>query len=211
MAGRIRSIFLTMTTALLAAGTARAEIAAGGPTRDGEVVTIDLDKSQHLKNVGGTDGAGLCVFTSITHSARYQWVEALLGFRKYMEGRPGGGWPEKVTAEVQRYCDKNGLQKPTVIQHAAGDMEFLKVALRTGRMPAVTYDGRDGVFYRGRIAHMVNLVHLSDRWAVILDNNYPGQYLWMSPEEFRSRWLGNGGGWAVVLLDSPPPPVPVNR
>lgn len=56
---------------------------------------------------------------------------------------------------------------------------------------------------------MVNVVHLSDKWAVIHDNNYPGKYLWMDRNAFIQRWK-EGGGWSVVLLDPPPPPIPVN-
>src|SRR5262249_26303980 len=41
---------------------------------------------------------------------------------------------------------------------------------------------------------------------------FPGenQYEWMAPEEFYRRWKMGGSGWAVVLLNPPPPPIPVN-
>ncbi|MBA4191752.1 MAG: hypothetical protein C0467_27545 [Planctomycetaceae bacterium] len=74
---------------------------------------------------------------------------------------------------------------------------------------------------------MVNLVHLDDHTAAILDNNFPGTWLWMSRTDFLARWRGVrpdgraflardgrgravpiGGGWAIVLLHSPPPPYP---
>jgi 23S rRNA G2069 N7-methylase RlmK/C1962 C5-methylase RlmI len=59
---------------------------------------------------------------------------------------------------------------------------------------------------------MVNLVHLDQTWACVLDNNYIGerQLVWMSVAEFVSRWKGQGQGWAVVLLDPPPMPAPHN-
>jgi hypothetical protein len=61
------------------------------------------------------------------------------------------------------------------------------------------------------IAHMVNLVHLDQKWAAILDNNFPGTYEWMPREEFLKRWAHPGGqGWAYVMLAPPPPPVPHN-
>lgn len=186
-------------------------IDAGGRDNRGEQVTVDLPDGQHLKNMGGSNGAGLCVFTSIDHAARYQDVPSLIGFRDYMTKFPGGGWPQKVDEYIPRMAASKGMAAPDYVQHTGGDAEFLKLALTTGRYPCVTYDGRDGVFYRGSIAHMVNLVHLSDRLAVIHDNNYPGKYLWMTPDEFLSRWRGNGGGWAVVLLAPPPPPIPTNR
>jgi len=205
---------------------AQAKPQVGGRTSpDGtEVISTDLLESQQMRNTGGRDGAGLCVFTSIEHCARYQNVSPLLGLQKWMTQKPGGGYPEKVAALLPQYCQERGLTTPSVLQHTGGDVEFLKLALATGRMPGVTYAGVDGVFYREVIAHMVNLVHFSDKWAAILDNNNPGKYLWMTPTEFSNRWVGRGdngetlrsggfavgGGWAIVLLDSPPPPVPTN-
>ncbi len=186
-------------------------IDAGDRENHGEQVTVDLPNEQHLKNTGGSDGLGLCVFTSIDHAARYQNCPQLTGFRDFMTKHPGGGYPSKVDTYIEKMCAAKGVPVPDYVQHTGGDVEFLKLALKTGRYVCITYDGRDGVFYRGSIAHMVNLVHLSDEWAVIHDNNYPGKYLWMSPKELIARWKGNGGGWAVVLLNPPPPPIPTSR
>ena len=69
---------------------------------------------------------------------------------------------------------------------------------------------------------MTNL-YLSDTQAAILDNNFPGTWLWMSAQDFLNRWRGTqtngqpfmagrqpiGGGWAIVLLAGPPSPYPV--
>lgn len=186
-------------------------IDANGPANHGEEITVDLPPAQHQANIS-VQGLGCCVFRSIDHAARYQHVDALVNMPEWMRDKniAGGGWPEKVAQLIPRIARDRGLPVPEYLQHTGGDLEFLKMALRTGRMVCVTYNGRDGVYYRGPIAHMVNLVHLSDRWAVILDNNHPGKYLWMTPREFESRWKGNGGGWAIVLLASPPPPVPVS-
>lgn len=201
---------LALFTTLSLAGIADA-IDAAGRDNHGEQLTVDLPDEQHLRNTGGRDGAGLCVFTSIDHAARYQDCQALIGFRDFMTKYPGGGWPEKVSQYIPKMAASKGHPTPEYVQHTGGDVEFLRLALRTGRYVCVTYDGRDGVFYRGSIAHMVNLVHLSDQWAVIHDNNYPRQFLWMTPDQFVSRWRGNGGGWAIALLNPPPPPIPFNR
>src|SRR5437868_6229411 len=57
----------------------------GGKTAtDGTELQLDLPGSQHLHNQGGSDGAGLCVFTSISHSARWSHVELVENFRDYM-------------------------------------------------------------------------------------------------------------------------------
>lgn len=182
-------------------------IEKGGREHGGEVVSLDLPDDQHTKNTTGTDGAGLCVFHSIRHSSRYQNIECLEGLVSYMEKLPGGGYPQKVEQVFKDYQQKNNCRFE-YIQHTGGDLEFLRLAIRTGRYPSVTYAGSDGVYYRSSISHMVNLVHLSDRYAVIHDNNYPRSYLWMTVEEFKERWLKQSGGWAVVLLGPPPSPIP---
>lgn len=184
---------------------------AGGNTYDGEAITCDLPPGEHLKNSVGRDGLGLCVFTSIDHAARWSNEPALIGFRDFMTKYPGGGWPEKVDEYIPRMAASKGLPTPPYVQHTGGDAEFLRLALRTCRYVSVTYNGRDITFYRGTIAHMVNLVHLSDKWAVIHDNNYPGQWLWMPPADFFERWRGSGGGWAIALLKVGPPAIPVNN
>lgn len=189
-----------------------AAFAAFQPTQSpvspfGVAATVDLPASQHMKNVGGSDGAGLCVFTSTQHACRWHNLGYMEGFRAWMERRPGGGWPEKLDQMIGQFCREKGVPIPLYVQHTGGDEAFLDLAIHTDRMPCVTYDGRDD-FYRGRIAHMVNLAHIDANAAAIIDNNRPGSWVWMSRAEFLSRWRGNDGGWAVVFLDPPPPPHP---
>lgn len=174
---------------------------------------VDLPGSLQLKNVGGSDGAGLCVFTSIGHAARWQHVEALVDFQAYMRKFPGGGWPGKVTQYAQKCAAAKGLPTPGYLQVEGPDVEILRAALKSGRMPSVTYAYSPTGRYGGqRIAHMVNLVYLDDAVAAVLDNNYPGEdkIEWMSVAEFRRAYTGSGGGWAVILLDPGPPALPYN-
>lgn len=182
------------------------------PTRepvspDGTRAVVDLPTSQHMRNVGGSDGAGLCVFTSLQHASYWQNVRELDGFRAWMQRRPGGGWPQKVDQMFAQFCREKGVSVPPYIQHTGGDESFLELALKTDRVPCVTYAGRDD-FYSGRIAHMVNLAHLDSQRAAIIDNNRPGNWVWMTRAEFLSRWRDMQGGWAIVLLADPPPPMP---
>jgi hypothetical protein len=209
---------LVIPLALLLAGTAGA-----GPSQIGgcvspdgkEEIICDLPGSEHLHNTGGMgprgpgSGAGLCVFTSIEHCGRYQNEASLSGFQKSMTHETGGGYPDKVDAMLKRYA-------PHVlyVQYTGKDTSLLKLALKTSRMVGVTYGYSPR--YGGPIAHMVNLVHLSDHWACILDNNFPGEnsYEWMSPDEFIKRWTAGSpdrSGWAVILLNPPPPPPPHNQ
>lgn len=176
----------------------------------GVEVVCDLPMSMRMHNTGGMGprgpgtGAGLCVFTSIEHAAKWQDEHRLFGLQKKMTHEPGGGSPPKVDAMIAKYGAGTEY-----VQHTGGDEDFLLLALKTGRMPGVTYAGRD-IRYNGPIAHMVNLVYLDDKTAAILDNNYQDKILWMTRKEFLERWRDRGGGWAVVLLSSPPPPVPHN-
>lgn len=179
------------------------------PTDSTKEVVCDLPEGEKKKNVGGRDGSGLCVFTSIEYAARWQNERRLVDFQKQMRQEPGGGYPEKVDRMIKKYG-----QGTQYIQHTGGDYEFLKSAIKSGRMPSVTYDGRDSHYGAGnRIAHMVSLVYADDEVACVSDNNYPrdNQLMWMSSVDFVSRWKGNSGGWAVVLLSPPPPPVPRHR
>lgn len=204
------SRFLLFALILSATPLQAGPFQVAGNEHDGEALTCDLPISEHLRNTTGRDGLGLCVFTSIDHAACWANEPALIGFRDYMTKQAGGGWPEKVDEFIPRMAASKGLEVPSYVQHTGGDAAFLKLALKTGRYVCVTYNGRDGAFYNGPIAHMVNLVHLSDRWAVIHDNNFPGKWLWMPPAEFLNRWRGSGGGWAIVLLKPGPPPIPIN-
>lgn len=187
-------------------GVFGAAITVGGPVGpDGKTeVTCDLPVSERMKNTGGRDGAGLCVFTSVQNAARYQNETRLVNFQADMKKEPGGGYPAKVDTMIAKY----GKGTP-YLQYEGKDPAVLRAALATGRMPSVTYNGHDP-HYRGSIAHMVNLVYLDDHWAVVLDNNFIGEneLVWLTPADFLQRWRGNGGGWAVVLLAPPPPPVP---
>jgi hypothetical protein len=183
----------------------------GRPVEGGKVspdgadeITIDLPASEKKHNTGGRDGSGLCVFTSIEWAARWQNERRLFNFQQQMRQEPGGGYPEKVDRMIARYAA--GVP---YLQYEGSDPSILAAALRSGRMPAVTYNGYD-CHYRGGVSHMVDLVHLSERWAAISDNNYPkdNQIVWMSPSEFLKRWRGGRSGWTVILLRPPPPPVP---
>lgn len=179
-----------------------------GPVFGGTRAAVDLPTSQHMRNVGGTDGAGLCVPTSIQHAARWQGLYDLDGYRRYCEGLPGGSYPSKTDQTLAGFCSRKGIPVPSYIQHTGGDDGFLDLAVKTGRCPGVTYSGSDG-FYRGRVAHMVSLAHLDGERAAIVDNNRPGSWVWMSRRDFLVRWRDMQGGWAFVFLAAPPAPHPV--
>lgn len=183
-------------------------------------IQIDLPGHLHRENIGSPPprfpgdprSLGCCVFRSLDHAAHWQNVKVLQGFPEWMvkEGIPGGGWPEKVRSLVSRKCKQAGVPVPDYIQVEGMDLEILKLACATGRMPSVTYGfSPTGRYNHQKVAHMTNVVHCDDAWVAILDNNFIGEnkYEWMTPAEFRRVYAP---GWAVILLDCGPPPPPKN-
>lgn len=204
---------LTAALLLIPAAAAGPFVTTPDPVHDGTRAAIDLPVAQHMRNTGGMGrggpgtGAGLCVFTSIELDARWSNVATLAGLQRWMTTREGGGYPSKVDAVLRAFCAERGLPVPEYVQHTGGDLAFLDLVVRTGRCAGVTYSGSDG-FYSGRVAHMVNLAHLDEKRAAVIDNNRPGQWVWMSRGDFAARWRDMNGGWAFVLLAPPPPANP---
>lgn len=193
----------------------------GGPTApDGTEISCDLPGEYHLKNKGGSDGAGLCVFTSIEHAAKWQNVPQLIGFRDWMTKYPGGSYPSKTAAKIKQISKERNMPEPAYIQiEGSKDLTILELALKTGRAVSVTYERSPTGRYRGqKIAHMVSMMgcDLSANggkgWIWILDNNYPGYAAFelMTADEF-IRVCNPRGYWAVILLDPGPPPPPRNK
>lgn len=192
----------------------------GGETaQDGTEIHCALPGDFHTKNVGGSDGAGLCVYCSMRHAGVWHDESVFAAMFDYMKQFPGGGYPAKVDKMVVKYCQEKGLPKPDYIHVEDSDLDILKSACQTGHLVMTTYSFSPTGRYRGqRIAHMVNLVHADDRHFVILDNNYmpkdpanPDNYEWLTPEEFR-RVSSQGGGnyWAMILLKPGAPLPPKN-
>jgi hypothetical protein len=121
----------------------------------------------------------------------------------------GNDAPVKMVAE---YCHEQGVPIPRYLQVEGKDLQILRKASQSGRMPGVTFGFSPAGHYNGaRISHMVSLVHADAKHFVILDNNYPKMYEWMSEQEFLAAYTDTGGyGWAVILLDPGPPPPPWN-
>lgn len=190
----------------------------GGRTApDGTEIQCDLPGDLHRRNTSSR-GLGNCVFTSIHHAALWQDVPALQEFPKWLidKGIPGGGYPGKVEKLIPQLCKDRGLPVPAYIQAENGDLEVLKLACKTGRMPCVTYSYSPTGRYNGsRISHMVNIVAAGagkSGYYVVLDNNYTGEkaYEWL-PESDYSKTFKGGGGWWFVLLPAGPPPPPRNN
>jgi len=176
---------------------------------DGTELDIDLPTDRELKNTGGSDGAGLCVGTSIEMASDWHHVRGYPGkYQVFLKRFPGGAWPEKAAQQIKEFAKANNVEPFDVLQSTNGDLELLVSACKKGYMPCITYSRSPTGRYNGqKIAHMVNLRGArcgpSRAW-VVKDNNYPG-YEWMSEEDFKRIH----DGWAVIILNHPDPyPIP---
>lgn len=224
--------FLKRTVATVAAlavcaGLALADfVTTANPVHpNGTRATVDVPADLHIRNIGGSDGAGLCVGTSNELVGRWQSIAFLDGFQKWLAKRPGGSYPEMFARDLKLFAASKGQPLPRHIQHTGGDIEFLRLAIKTRRAVGLTYAGHDPFYGAQGIAHMVTAAHLDGKLGAIIDNNEPGRWRWMDDSQLVNRWLGKldngkpilvwtgrgwmevGGGWAVVWLDSPPPPM----
>lgn len=181
---------------------------------DGKTIHCPLPGDQHRKNISSR-GEGCCTQTSVNHSARWQNIPALIDFHEWVrqKGLPGGGYPERMAQRIPACSKDRGYPTPLFMQVENNDLEILKLACKTGRMPGVTYSfSPTGRYNGGRISHMVSLVGADDDFFTVLDNNYVGEdaFEHMTPQEFLRTYSGGRTGWSVILLDPPPPPAPWN-
>lgn len=175
---------------------------------DGSKVQIDYPLERDMRNIRSrVDGQGMCVTTSAEMASDWSGLVDLKGFRDWCAREPGGCGPKKFDDQLKRFCKAKGIQIPNYLFYLGKSPDFLEMVLKTGRMPAISYAGRDGVQYSGSIAHMNNLIHFKDGLAGVYDNNYdPKKRIWLPEDKFLDRWIDGGNGWAVVWLDAPPPP-----
>lgn len=203
---RLKRFRLLLPLILAVTGRAQApdKAVVDGPSHNGVEVMCDLPSEQHVKNFGAPkDGAGLCVFASMDMDARWHNIKPLIGIIKKLQ--EGGGWPEKVDKVIKEHAPDLKY-----MQYEGTNPSILDEAMERRSPCCVTYGY--GERYNGQtIYHMVILVHLDDKYAAIIDNNFPGTFEWMSRAEFLKRWVHPGGtGWAYTFLESPPPPIPRN-
>ncbi len=198
-------------------------VTKSGQLAPGINVDTDYPEIRRMRNVGGSDGAGLCVFTSIAHSFDWHSIDWGRDFREWMRKRPGGGWSAKVTRELQTYCDSKQIAVPEILQvYPTSELKLPRIldllaeAVNSGHMCGITYCfSPTPQRYQGTIAHMVNCVGARlgpqrNIWA-IMDNNYIDSIQWMDEATFSKVFSGNGGGWFIAVLNRPdPPPVPRN-
>lgn len=183
-------------------------VSTGLTAPDGTRPAIELPESLRKKNIP-SGGAGCCVFRSIEYAAHWQNLPQFDGFPEWMvaKGIRGGGWPSKVDELIPKICADRGLPVPDYIQIEGRDLDLIRLAVKTGRMPCVTYGGN----------HMLSVVHADDKWFGLLDNNRIDTYEWRTEAEMLRSYIGpphplipNPQGWAIIFLSPGPPPSPWN-
>lgn len=192
-----------LIVALAACGVALGGGRAVGPEYDGASIDCDVPMAMRIKNTGGTDGAGLCVWASAQMAAFFQNCKELLDLFEYMKTQTGGGWPERVDRIMKERAP--GVKYK---QYEGDSLDFIQEGINSGRPVCVTY-GYGELYNMQTIAHMVLCVGMNEKETAILDNNDPDHIWLMETSEFKKRFIHpNSSGWAWYTLNPPPPPVP---
>lgn len=176
----------------------RGEAILGEPAYRGERASAPIPPELHVRNEGGSDGAGLCVIASILANGQYQAVPGLQRGKdsalwRTAKSRPGGYHPTKLeqlinaTMPGEKWASYYGPDA-TVLDRLSREGYPIGATMNTGRQ-----------YGYKRIAHMISLLHYrTGGWACVLDNNFPGVYSWMPADEFVRRWKDYGNGWAWI-------------
>lgn len=188
----------------------RSETHLAEPVYQGERASAPIPSSLHVRNEGGSDGAGLCVISSVLANGMYQGVPGLdvagpdgkagkgSQLWKTAKSRPGGYWPERLNALVNELMP-NELKA----SYSGNDPSVLDRLSRDGYPIGATM-GTGERYGWGPISHMISLLHFrSSGSACVVDNNFPGEFTWMSADEFVRRWTMGGEGWAWIWTRKP--------
>lgn len=184
-------VLLAALALLVAGGETEPAACTGGtcpcettPFRAPAAPVVDLPQALRVSNWGG----GSCVHASTVHLLHWQGQHPLADWWRhhYQGGEYATRLHQRLDAARLRYAFT-----------VNGDVAFLEWALRTRRGAGITY-------FPG---HAVNLVHLDETHAGLLDNNRIHEIIWIPRDEFVRRWQGYGG-WAWTLVYDPPPPLP---
>lgn len=176
----------------------RGEAVSDRPSYRGESANAPIPPAMHIRNEGGSDGAGLCVISSVTINGHYQGVPGLDAGKgsllwRTAKARPGGYSPDKLASLVdevmpdERYASYVGTN-PAILDRLSGEGYPVGATMSTGALYG----------YRP-IHHMISLAHYrTGGYACVVDNNDPGKYHWMPADEFARRWIDGGVGWAWI-------------
>jgi len=173
--------YLSLLTAfLLLAATAAAERPV-----------VNLPPAMRHRNWTGPGGPtdGSCVFASIVYLLDWQGQHRLAEYVRthYSGGEDYANLAAKLNHAGIRFAYTTG----------AKDVKFLEWAVKTHRGCGVAVQNR---------AHMICLVDLDSRSAILWDNNVPGKYYTVTRAAFLKDWLSSGS-WAVSPVYTPSAPI----
>lgn len=197
-------LLIFASAAVAQAPDSRGEALTREPAYQGTTASAPIPPELHVKNEGGSDGAGLCVIASILANGMYQGVPGLVNEGKNSalwraaKSRRGGYWDRKLEQLVnevmpgEKWASYYGPDA-TVLDNLSRQGYPIGATMNTGRN-----------YGYGRIAHMISLLHYrTGGLACVLDNNFPGVYSWMPASEFDRRWKDYGNGWAWIWTRLP--------
>jgi hypothetical protein len=181
----------------------RGEVALDAPKYQGQSASAPIPAAMHIRNEGGSNGAGLCVIASVLCNGRYQGVPALKDGKaselwRGAKSRPGGYYPGKLRELVEKT-----VPGETYASFEQRDPTILDTLSRKGLPIGATMS--TGAMYNYRpIHHMISLVHYrTEGYACVVDNNDPGHFRWMPAAEFARRWVDGATGWAWIWTRRP--------
>lgn len=153
---------------------------------------VDVPAALRQRNWTSGWGQGSCVHATLINLLRWQGQKQLAA--SWANAYSGGEGPDGLSDKAA----SNGLK---LVQTQNGDVSFLEWAVRTRRGAGVTVQNA---------SHMVALVGLDAKEALILDPNAPESIQHWARDRFLNEWRsGRGGGWAVTpIAGSPLPPKP---
>ena len=168
-------------------------------TTEPAVDLLVMPRELRLHNITAK-GSGCCTFRSADYASHWQNVPAIHGLPEWLKnkGYAGGGNPSKQARIVEECARDRGMPVPGFVQYEGNSCEIIELALKTGRLPCITWQGN----------HMLCCVYLDSSKAAILDNNDPHRLHWYDRKTFERKFVQGGGGWVFVLTAPAPSPPP---
>lgn len=209
-------LLLIATVALGQTPDGRGEVATSSPEYRGVSATAPIPPQFHIRNEGGSDGAGLCVISAGITNGLYQGIPGLeVPGRDEASGRtvpgkgsilwrtakarPGGYGPDKLASLIEEV-----MPEEKWASYVGTDFGVLDRLSRMGYPIAATMSTGQ-LYHYAPIHHDVSLLHYrTGEWACVADNNDPGKYHWMPAAEFDRRTIDGGVFWAWIWTALPP-------
>ncbi len=165
-----------------------------------EVPTVDLPTQCREQNwVDPITHEGSCVFATQVTALRWFLEDDEATY--WRDNFAGGEYADDTWQYGNNLARKLDARQLHYVYSLDGDPAILDWAMSTRRPVGVTTHG-------GR--HMQLLVHFDDEWAALIDSNNPGVVNWIERDRFLAEWRASNQ-WAVVLIESPAPPLPKRK